>query len=85
MAGFRDETSEQTSPFGRLICIPEPGTSPEQLRDMLLEVPGVCTTMPVQLPRPLPLLIRRWVQANAHEDLLASLAALEQETRGQPP
>jgi hypothetical protein len=39
--------------------------------------------MPVKLPRPLPLLIRQWVQANAHEDLLASLAALEQAISGQ--
>ncbi len=84
LANFRDETSER-SPFGRLICTPKPGTSPEQLRDMLLEIPGVCTTMPVQLPQPLPLLIRRWVQANAHEDLLTSLAALEQAIRGQRP
>ena len=44
---------------------------------MLLEVYGVCTTMRVALPRPLPVLIRQWVQANAHEDLPASLAALE--------
>jgi hypothetical protein len=33
---------------------------PEQLRDMLLEVPGVSTTMRVELPRPLPDLIRHW-------------------------
>jgi hypothetical protein len=83
LADLRDETSDRTSPFGRLICIPRPGTSPEQLRDMLLETPGVYTTMPVKLPRPLPLLIRQWVQANAHEDLLASLAALEQAISGQ--
>ena len=44
---------------------------------MLLEVTGVRTTMPVALPRSLPALIRHWVQANAGEDLLASLAALE--------
>jgi hypothetical protein len=33
--------------------------------------------MPVALPLPLPALIRHWVQANASEDLPASLAALE--------
>jgi hypothetical protein len=85
LADLRDETSDRTSPFGRLICIPRPGTSPDQLRDMLLETRGVYTTMPVRLPRPLPLLIRHWVQANAHEDLLASLAALEQAISGQRP
>jgi hypothetical protein len=85
LADFRDETSDRASPFGRLICIPQPGTSPEQLRDMLLEIRGVYTAMPVKLPRPLPLLIRQWVKANAHEDLLASLAALEQAISGQRP
>jgi hypothetical protein len=37
--------------------------------------------MTVALPRPLPILIRHWVQASAHEDLPASLAALEQAIR----
>jgi hypothetical protein len=77
LADLRDKTSDRASPFGRIICVPTPGTSPEQLRDMLLDVPGVRTTMPVALPRPLPGLIRHWGQANANEDLLASLAALE--------
>jgi len=77
LADLRDETSERSSPFGRIVCIPAPGTPPDQLREMLLEVTGVRTTMPVALPRPLPALIRQWVQANAGEDLLASLAALE--------
>jgi hypothetical protein len=78
LADLRDETSDRASPFGRIVCIPTPGTSPEQLRDMLLDVPGVCTTMPVALPRPLSALIRHWGQTNASEDLLASLATLEQ-------
>jgi DNA gyrase/topoisomerase IV subunit A len=77
LADLRDETSQRSSPFGRIVCIPTPGTPPEQLRDMLLDVTGVCTTMRVALPRPLPALIRHWVQTNAGEDLLASLAALE--------
>jgi hypothetical protein len=77
LADLRDETSDRSSPFGRIVCIPTPGTPPEHLREMLLEVSGVCTTMPVALPRPLPALIRQWVQADAAEDLLASLAALE--------
>jgi hypothetical protein len=77
LADLRDETSDRASPFGRIVCVPTPGTPPEQLRDLLLEVTGVCTTMPVALPRPWPALIRHWVQTNASEDLLASLAALE--------
>jgi hypothetical protein len=77
LADLRDKTSDRSSPFGRIVCTPTPGTPAEQLRDMLLDVPGVCTTMPVALPRPLPALIRHWAQTNAGEDLLASLAALE--------
>jgi hypothetical protein len=81
-ADLWDETNDRTNLFGRLICIPRRGTDPEQLRDMLLELPGVYTTMPVKLPRPLPRLIREWVQASAHEDLPASLTALEQAING---
>lgn len=66
----RDETSEQHR-FGRIICIPEPDTSPGQLRDMLLDSPGVYTTMRAALPRPLPVLIRQWAQAGSGEELLA--------------
>jgi hypothetical protein len=77
LADLRDKTSERSSPFGRIICVPTPGTPPEQLRDRLLDVDGVSTTMRVALPRPLPDLIRHWAQANADADLLASLAALE--------
>lgn len=83
LADLRDETSDRTNPYGRLVCIPRPGTTPEQLRDMLLDIPGVRTMMPVALPQPLPALIKHWVRANAHEDLLASLAALEQAVRVQ--
>jgi hypothetical protein len=39
--------------------------------------------MPVALPQPLPAVIKHWVQANAHEDLVASLAALEHAIRSQ--
>ena len=77
LADLRDETSDRSRPFGRIVCIPTPGTPPEQLREMLLDVTGVRTTMPVALARPLPALIRHWVQTNASEDLLASLAVLE--------
>ena len=50
---------------------------------MLLDVPGVSTTLPVALPRPLPILIRQWAQASAGEDVPASLAALEDALPGQ--
>jgi hypothetical protein len=83
LADVRDKTSDRSSPFGRIICFPQRGTSPEELRDMLLDVPGVCTTMPVGLPRPLPALIRHWATASAHEDMLASLAALERAISSQ--
>jgi hypothetical protein len=83
LANLRDDTSERTNPFGRLICTPKPGTSAGELRDMLLMVPGVYTTMRVALPGRLPDLIRHWAQANAREDLPASLAALEQAIRSQ--
>ncbi len=83
LADLRDETSDRASPFGRIVCIPTPGTPPEQLRDMLLDVTGVCTTMPVVLPQPLPALIRHWGRASASADLLASLAVLEHAMIGQ--
>jgi hypothetical protein len=38
----------------------------------------------VDLPRPLPALLRNWVKAHAAEDLLGSLAALENAVRDQP-
>ena len=50
-----------------------------------MDIPGVCTTMPVALSRPLPVLIKHWVQASAGEDLPASLTALEQATQRQGP
>ena len=82
LADLADETSEQ-SPFGRLVCVPKPGISPEQLRDMLMDIPGVCTTMPVALSQRLPVLIKHCVQAGAGEDLPASLTALEQAIQRQ--
>jgi DNA gyrase/topoisomerase IV, subunit A len=83
LADIRNETHERTSPYGRIICTPREGTSPGQLRDLLLDVPGVSTTMPVALPRPMPNLIRHCAQANAQEDLPASLTALEHAIRAQ--
>jgi hypothetical protein len=41
-------------------------------------IDGVVTTMKAALPRPLPDMVRRWATAHADEDVLASLAALEE-------
>lgn len=60
LADVIDDTTER-APFGRIICIPRPGTSPEELRDTLVHIPGVTTTLPVQLPRPMATMIRNWV------------------------
>lgn len=84
LADLRDETTERYSPSGRIICTPRGDTTPEQLRDMLVHVPGVTTTMPVQLPRPLATIIRSWVRASAREDLAISLARLERALASQP-
>jgi hypothetical protein len=61
----------------RFICLPEPGTAPELLRDLLLNFEGVTTTMPAELPGPLPDMIMGWVRAYQDEGLLSSLASLE--------
>jgi len=58
-------------------CLPANGTSPEVLRDQLLKVHGVTIYVSVGLPRALPTMIRTWTRAHQHEDLHASLIALE--------
>jgi hypothetical protein len=68
----------------RFLCVPEPGTDPQTLRDALLDFDGITTTVPVALPRPLPDLIRKWVRTYQDEDLLASLASLENASHDQP-
>jgi hypothetical protein len=50
-------------------CVPEPGTTPEQLRDQLLDVDGVYATVPAALPRPLATMLRSWARAHSAEDL----------------
>ena len=67
----------------RFICVPAPGTAPELLRDQLLGVEGITTTMQVALPQALPTMLRRWVRAYSDEDLLTSLARLQDAIRGQ--
>jgi hypothetical protein len=58
-------------------CLPAYGTAPEVLRDQLLQVHGVSIYVSVGLPRPLPAMIRTWIRTHQHEDLHASLTALE--------
>ena len=58
-------------------CLPAIGTDPEMLRDQLLKVHGVIIYVSVGLPRPLPAMIRTWTRTYQHEDVQASLTALE--------
>ena len=58
-------------------CLPANGTPPEVLRGQLLKVHGVTIYVSVGLPRPLPAMIRTWTRTHQHEDLHASLTALE--------
>lgn len=81
LAELRDESSRRRGDL--LVCVPSPGTTAEQLRDQLMDVYGVYTTARVDLPRPLPTMLRNWVKAHADEDLLTSLAALEDAVRSQ--
>jgi DNA gyrase subunit A len=82
LSDLRDESSGQHGDL--LVCVPARGTTPGQLRDQLRDIYGVYTTIPVALPRPLPALLRSWARAYPAEDLLASLAALEDAIRVQP-
>jgi hypothetical protein len=59
-------------------CLPADGTPPELVRDQLLKVHGVSIYVSVGLPRPLPAMIRTWTRTHQHENLPASLTALQQ-------
>jgi hypothetical protein len=76
----RDE-SRAWDDIDRIVCVPRPEASPEELRDLLMDFYGVCTTVEVELPGPLARTLRGWVRAHQGEDLLASLAALEDALR----
>jgi len=73
---LRDESRAATD-TDRLVCVPKAGTSPDQLRDQLIDVYGVHTTVEVTLPQPLAVMLRGWVGAHQDEDLPASLASLQ--------
>jgi hypothetical protein len=55
------------------------------LRDQIADFDGITTTLPVELPRSLPAMIRRWVRAYPDEDLLTSVARLENAICHRPP
>jgi len=74
IADIRDLTARGDYWFA---CLPANGTSPEVLRDQLMKVYGVSIYVSVGLPRPLPTMIRTWTRTYQHEDLPASITALE--------
>jgi hypothetical protein len=82
LADLRDKSS-QARDTDLLVCVPARGTAAEQLREQLMNVYGVYTTVRVDLPRSLPAMLRNWVKANTAEDLLTSLATLENAVRSQ--
>ena len=82
LGDIRDESSERHGDL--LVCVPSRGTTAGELREQLMNVYGVYTTVRVDLPRSLPAMLRSWVKAHADEDLLTSLAALETAVRNQP-
>ncbi len=59
------------------VCVPDNGTPAHVLRDQLMGVHGVTDYVSVGLPRPLATMIRTWTRTHRHEDLHASLTALE--------
>jgi hypothetical protein len=63
--------------------VPEPGTAPEHLRDQLMDIYGVYTTVSAALPRPLATILRSWAETHRTEDLQTSLTALENAIRIQ--
>jgi hypothetical protein len=73
---IRDQSS-QARDTDLLVCVPEFGTTPERLRDQLMDIYGVYTTVSVALPRPLATMLRTWAETHGTEDLLTSLTALE--------
>jgi DNA gyrase/topoisomerase IV, subunit A len=69
----------------RIACTPALDADPEQVRDQVRDIYGVWVGVTVRLRRPLATMIRQWVARNRDEDILASLAALEQAVAaGQP-
>jgi DNA gyrase/topoisomerase IV subunit A len=68
---------ESTSYDYWFVCVPDDSTPAEVLRDKLLRVHGVTDYVSAGLPRPLATMIKTWTRTHQHEDLDASLTALE--------
>jgi hypothetical protein len=69
-----DQTTREDYWFA---CVPDADTPAEVLRSQLLNVYGVTLYVSVGLRRPLATVIRTWTRTHQHEDLNASLTALE--------
>jgi hypothetical protein len=55
-----------------------PGTNPDTTRDLLANLDGITTQEPAAYPAPLAALLRTWTETHGHEDIGASLTALQQ-------
>jgi hypothetical protein len=73
---LRDVWDVSASDEYRIVCLPEPGASLQELRRQLGEIWGVRHSIRAALPTPLGTMLRDWVSAGSDEDLPASLAAL---------
>lgn len=62
----------------QIACVPAADADPAQVRDQVRDIYGVWIGVTARLRRPLATTIRQWVTRNRDEDILASLAALEQ-------
>jgi DNA gyrase/topoisomerase IV subunit A len=69
----------------QIACLPAPDADPDQVRDQVRDVYGVWVGVTVRLRRPLATTIRQWVARNRHEDILGSVAALEQALAARQP
>jgi hypothetical protein len=65
----------------RIAIVLRPGTDPQTARDRLAAFPGITTESPAAYPGPLAALLRAWTRQHQHEDIAASLTALEEAIR----
>jgi hypothetical protein len=72
------EAADHSDRFGNWhVYVPAAEDLAEELRTRLLKVRGVTYYISVGLPKPLATMIRTWTRTHEHEDLDASLTALE--------
>jgi DNA gyrase subunit A len=67
-----------TGPDTQLVIKAATGVDLDALGRQLREVQGVTIKLPVQLPGPLPRILRNWVATHATDDLRTSLARVEE-------